>query len=57
MTLDEAQQVLKSLKELSPDVEEFSWGPSREFAQQRQREAIRIIRREIRSLRLDTKAP
>lgn len=51
MTLIEAEKIKSSLNELSPDLESHSWGPSLEFAKDRQREALRIIRREIRRLR------
>lgn len=51
MTLAEAKKVLDSLEELSPDVEDFSWGPSLEFAKQRQKEAIRILKREIKNIK------
>ena len=51
MTLEEAVKVKESLKELTADVETFNWGPSWEFANQRKAEALRIIQREIRSLK------
>ena len=47
ITLEELEKVRDSLAELSVDVEEFSWGPSWEFANQRQAEALYIINREI----------
>ena len=50
MTLEEAVKVKESLRELSADVETFSWGPSWEFANQRKAEALRIIEREIKRL-------
>ena len=55
MTLEEAVKVKESLKELTADVETFNWGPSWEFANQRKAEALRIIEREIRSLRMNEK--
>ena len=51
MTLEEAIKVKESLKELTADVEDFSWGPSWEFANQRKEEALRIINKEIRRLK------
>lgn len=53
MTLSEAEKIKRSLNELSPDLESHSWGPSLELAEDRQREALRIIRREIRRLKLE----
>lgn len=51
MTLEEAIKIKQSLEEMRPHVEDFSWGPTHNFAEQRQREALRIIRREIRSIK------
>mgnify|MGYP003350404173 CR=1 FL=1 len=51
MTLEDAVKVKESLEEMRPHVEDFSWGPSHSFAEQRQREALRIIRREIKQLK------
>lgn len=51
MTLEEANKVKESLEELSADPETFSWGPTWEFANQRQAEALKIIKREIRELK------
>ena len=48
MTLEELQQVFDSLKECDPDVEYFNWGPSLQFAQNRKKEALKILRREIK---------
>jgi len=50
MTLNEANKVLESLRELSVDVEYFSWGPSYEFAQARQKEAISILTNYVKEL-------
>ena len=50
MNLKEAYKVLESLQELSVDVEDFSWGPSYEFARDRQKEAIKIIKDVIKEL-------
>jgi len=51
MTLEEAIKVKESLEELEATAEKFDWGPSQAFAQQRQAEAIRIIKREIKRLK------
>ncbi len=55
MTLEEAIKVKESLEELEATVEKFDWGPSQAFAQQRQTEAIKIIKREIKKLKNETK--
>ena len=47
MELKELNEVLESLKELSPDIEDFSWGPSYEWAMQRRKRSIDIINIEI----------
>ncbi len=54
MTLEEAIKVKESLEELEATAEKFDWGPSQAFAQQRQDEAIRIIKREINFLKKKT---
>lgn len=51
MTLEEAIKVKESLEELEATAEKFDWGPSQAFAQQRQQEALKIIRKEIRHLK------
>jgi len=51
MTLEEAIKVKESMEELEATAEKFDWGPSQAFAQQRQAEAIRIIKREIKRLK------
>lgn len=53
MTLDEARKIKESLDELIVDEESFAWGPSFELAKQRQVEALKIIRREIKRLKDD----
>ena len=53
MTLEEAIKVKESLEELEATAEKFDWGPSQAFAQQRQDEAIRIIKREIKQLKAE----
>ena len=50
MTLEEAIKVKESLEELEATAEKFDWGPSQSFAQERQKEAIRIVKREIKFL-------
>jgi hypothetical protein len=50
MTLEELIKVKESLEELEATAEKFNWGPSQAFAQQRQKEAIRIVKREIKFL-------
>ena len=47
MELTELNEVLESLRELSPDIEDFSWGPSYEWAMQRRKRSIEIINKEI----------
>ena len=51
MTLEEAIKVKESLEELEATAEKFNQGPSQAFAQKRQEEAIRIIKREIKELK------
>lgn len=51
MTLDEAIKIKESLEELSADPEVFNWGPTLTFAKERKREALRIIRSEIKRLK------
>lgn len=51
MTLEELIKVKESLEELEATAEKFDWGPSQTFAQQRQAEAIRIIKREIKKVK------
>ena len=51
MTLEEAIKVKESLEELEATAEKFDWGPSQAFAQERQKEAIRIVKREINFLK------
>ena len=53
MTLEEAIKVKESLEELEATAEKFDWGPSQAFAQQRQDEAIRIIKKEIKQLKAE----
>lgn len=47
MELTELNEVLESLIELSPDIDDFSWGPSYELAMQRRKRSIEIINKEI----------
>jgi hypothetical protein len=51
MTLEELIKVKESLEELEATAEKFDWGPSQSFAQKRQAEAIRIVKREINFLK------
>jgi hypothetical protein len=53
MTLQEALKVKESLQELEATAEKFDWGPSQAFAQQRQEEALRIIKKEIKRLQAE----
>jgi hypothetical protein len=48
MSLEELQQVYNSLKECDPDVEYFNWGPSLNFAQERKKQALKILRKAIK---------
>jgi len=48
MTLEELKQIKESLEECRPNVEDFSWGPSLEFAERRKKEALRLLRKEIK---------
>mgnify|MGYP003349426644 CR=1 FL=1 len=47
MTIEELLKVYDSLKECTPDVEDFSWGPTYEFALQRRKEALKILTKAI----------
>ena len=47
MTLEDLQKVYDSLLECGPDVEDFSWGPTYEFAMQRRETALKIIKKAI----------
>ena len=51
MTLEDAIKIKESLEELEATAEKFDWGPSQAFAQRRQAEAIRIIKREIKEIK------
>ena len=51
MELSELNEVLESLRELSPDIEYFSWGPSYDFVVQRRKKSIEIINKEIEKLK------
>ena len=55
MNLEEATKVLESLEELSPDIEDFSRGPSYELARKRQNDAIKIIKKQIKELKQNKK--
>lgn len=47
MTLEELEHVYNSLMECGPDVEDFSWGPTYEFAMQRRETSLKIIKNKI----------
>lgn len=47
MTIEELKQVYNSLSECGPDVEDFSWGPTYEFAMQRRETALKILKNAI----------
>jgi hypothetical protein len=49
ITLKELETIRDSLNELTVDVEEFSWGPSWGWADQRRADALYIINREIQA--------
>lgn len=51
MTIKELEQVYNSLYECGPDVEDFSWGPTYEFAMQRRETALKILKRAIEEAR------
>lgn len=53
MTLEELEQVYNSLLECGPDVEDFSWGPTYEFAMQRRETALKILKTAIAEARDD----
>ena len=57
MTLEEANKIKESLEELEASAETFNWGPSLSLARNRQREALQIIRREIKSIKTNTGDP
>ena len=48
MTLDELKKIKESLEECRPHVEDFSWGPTLEFAIERREDALSILKREIK---------
>jgi hypothetical protein len=47
MTIEDLQRVYDSLLECGPDVEDFSWGPTYEFAMQRRETALKILMKAI----------
>lgn len=51
MTLKELEQIYSSLIECGPDVEDFSWGPTYEFAMQRRETALKILQNAIEEKR------
>jgi len=44
LTVEELRQVYTSLSECVPDIEDFSWGPTYEFAMQRRERALQILK-------------
>jgi hypothetical protein len=53
MKLEEAIKIKESLEELEASAETFDWGPSLSYANDRKKEALKIIRKEIRELKND----
>jgi phage shock protein A len=53
MNLEELIFIKESLQELEATAEKFNWGPSCEMAEERQKEALRIIRRAIKEAKKD----
>lgn len=51
MTLEQLNRVYDSLLECGPDVEDFSWGPTYEFAMQRRETALKILKNAIQEKR------
>lgn len=51
MTLKELEQVYSSLLECGPDIEDFSWGPTYQFAIQRRETALKLLKKEIEEKR------
>ena len=47
LTINELEQVYNSLLECGPDIEDFSWGPTYEFARQRRETALKILKKAI----------
>jgi hypothetical protein len=57
MTLENLQKVLESLQELEATAEKFNWGPTCTMAQKRQDDAIKIVKREIKQVKLTSRDP
>jgi uncharacterized protein Yka (UPF0111/DUF47 family) len=55
LSLEELKEIRDSLRELDPDVEKFSWGPSHSLANERKRKALRKLNREIQRIEKDAK--
>lgn len=51
MTLEQLKAVKASLEECGPNEEDFDWGPSYELAQQRRRNALKILETAIAAVR------
>lgn len=46
MSDDELKFVIDTMKMLTPDIEDFSWGPTYEFAKQDKQKALELLKRE-----------
>lgn len=53
MTKKDLQRVYDSLLECGPDEEDFSWGPTYEFAMQRRERALNILKQAIEEAKND----
>lgn len=51
MTLEELEHVYNSMLECGPDVGDFNWGPTYEFAMQRIDLALNILKKAIEEKR------
>lgn len=48
LNLDELKRIIESLEELDPNPEIFNWGPGYEMALERKREALSLLKAEIK---------
>lgn len=48
LSIEDLYKIKHSLEELEATAEKFDWGPSQAFAQQRQKEALKIVNRAIK---------
>lgn len=51
MTIEDLEHIYNSLYECGPDVEDFSWGPTYEFAMQRRETSLKILKKAIEEKR------